>query len=90
LFIDALDGFEGLDGQTYRNLVDKLKIRTTIAPNALKLCVSSREYPMFQDHLPPRKDYDSRISLNSICSAMFVTDLALLGAETLAWVPHFA
>jgi hypothetical protein len=52
-FIDALDEFEGLDGQTFRDLVDELKVWTTIAPSALKLCVSSREYPVFQDHLKP-------------------------------------
>jgi energy-coupling factor transporter ATP-binding protein EcfA2 len=52
-FIDALDEFEGLDGQTFRDLVDELKVWTTIAPSALKLCVSSREYPVFQDHLNP-------------------------------------
>jgi hypothetical protein len=52
-FIDALDEFEGLDGQTFRDLADEFKIWTTIAPNALKLCVSSREYPVFQDHLKP-------------------------------------
>jgi hypothetical protein len=52
-FIDALDEFEGLDGQTFRDLVDELKVWTTIAPSALKLCVSSRKYPVFQDHLKP-------------------------------------
>jgi hypothetical protein len=53
LFINALDEFEGPDGQTYRDLVEKLNVWTTIASTALKLCISSWECPVFLDHLQP-------------------------------------
>jgi hypothetical protein len=55
LFIDALDEFEGDRGQTYLDLVDKLKAWTMIAPGALKLCLSSREHLVFQTHLNSRQ-----------------------------------
>ncbi|CZR68365.1 uncharacterized protein PAC_18264 [Phialocephala subalpina] len=51
-FIDGLDEYEGTLQDDTKSLVDQLCYWTTIAPNNVKLCVSSREYNVFMNAFP--------------------------------------
>jgi hypothetical protein len=51
-FVDALDELEGTYQQMYRDLIDLIKEWISAASGAIKICVSSREDNVFQDHLP--------------------------------------
>lgn len=49
LFIDGLDEFQPTVQSDYRNLVDLLRRWASTSPRTTKICVSSREYPVFMD-----------------------------------------
>ncbi|KAK4115489.1 hypothetical protein N656DRAFT_382262 [Canariomyces notabilis] len=51
-FIDGLDELND-DGNTYSDLVDLLRKWVDESRGAIKICVSSRELPVFQTRLPP-------------------------------------
>ena len=53
LFIDGLDEYEEIDQDDAKGLVDLLYSWTKIAPESIKLCVSSREYNVFMNALSP-------------------------------------
>ncbi|RFU32608.1 hypothetical protein B7463_g3712, partial [Scytalidium lignicola] len=54
-FIDGLDEYEGTLQDDTKSLVDQLCYWTTIAPDNIKLCVSSREYNVFMNAFPESK-----------------------------------
>ena len=51
-FIDGLDEYEGTHQDDAKFLVDQLLSWTTASANAVKLCVSSREYNLFMNSFP--------------------------------------
>lgn len=54
-FIDGLDEYEETSQEDYKALVELLSSWVTAAPDAVKLCVASREYNVFLNMLSPEK-----------------------------------
>lgn len=50
-FIDGLDEYEGTPYEDTKFMVKRLQEWTAIAPDGVKMCVSSREYNVFMNHL---------------------------------------
>lgn len=64
-FIDGLDEYEETRQEDYKAMVDLLCGWTEVAPEDVKLCVSSREYNVFQNSLSAGK----RLRLQDLTSA---------------------
>ncbi len=61
-FIDGLDEYEGTHQHDTKTLVDLLSSWTNLAPETVKICVSSREYNMFMNAF----SIDQRIRLHDL------------------------
>ncbi|CAI4215998.1 unnamed protein product [Parascedosporium putredinis] len=61
-FIDGLDEYEETHQEDYRAMIELLSSWTRVAPNNIKLCVSSREYNVFLNFFPP----DQRLRLQDL------------------------
>ncbi|KAK3314886.1 hypothetical protein B0H66DRAFT_563874 [Apodospora peruviana] len=63
-FIDGLDEFQEARQEDYTSMVDMLHGWTKVAPNAVKICASSREYNVFLNSLSS----DKRLCLQDLTS----------------------
>ncbi|KAM7201224.1 hypothetical protein V8F20_004970, partial [Naviculisporaceae sp. PSN 640] len=83
-FVDALDEFEEDTDYGYCDLASTLRMLVNYSANTIKVCVSSRELPAFQDQLTSVQQ--NQIHLQDLTAS----DMTVLAQRALYWDSFFA